>query len=356
MRVDEGLMRDPGGALRLTRQEVLAAQSDLDTLCGDRSLETAELFPPNAYYGNDLVLKLYCGWPLDRPLKVIVPHGVVFNRDYLWETERLARLPVVLAYPDYRVATYRNATRKVVLPGTAPFVFVCRMLQPPVQPRAGTLFFPAHSTHGVTAQTDHASIADRLTRLDSRFQPVRVCIYWRDYLCGRHIPYAERGLQIVSAGHMYDPRFMVRLYHLLAMHRFASSHTAGSYMFQAIHAGCAFFHLGGFEVELQANTAANVGDFCAPSEAQPALEAFSEPREEITDAQRRMVDAYFGSRNIASPQALRDILQLSERLDRYGIAYDRDLGGLHRVCPPGPVRAVRTAARRLLNGSSRVRS
>jgi hypothetical protein len=345
-------LSNPGSLLDITRGEVLAEQGDLVSLCRERPLETMELFPPNAYYGNDLALKLYCGWPWDRPLKVIVPHGVVFNREYLWESERQARLPVILVYPDYRMASYRSGTRKVVLPGTAPFVFICRMLRGSSQPRAGTLFFPAHSTHGVTAQTDHAAIADRLARLDGRFHPVRVCVYWRDFLAGRQQAYADRGFEIVSAGHMYDPRFMVRLYHLLAMHRFASSHTSGSYIFQAVHAGCSYFHLSGLAVELKADGPANLKDFCEPAEAQPAIAAFSEMRDEVTDEQRRVVESYFGSKNISSPPAMREILEIAERLDRFGVAHDSSRGGFHCMFPPGPMRVLRRAARRMLTWPS----
>jgi hypothetical protein len=333
--------------------KALADQRDLDSLCGDRALETREVFVPNAFYGNDLVLKLYCGWPLDRTLKVIIPHGVVFNREYLWEAERRARLPVVLAYPDYRLATYRAHTRKIVLPGTAPFVFVCRMMRQPATQRSGTLFFPAHSTHGVNARTDHAAIAQRLTRLGSRCQPVRVCVYWRDYLAGRHVPYAAQGFEIVSAGHMYDPQFLFRLYHLLSMHRFAASHTTGSYIFQAVHAGCAYFHLDGFGVELEARSAANANDYCHPSEADPALAAFSTLQEEVTAQQWRVVESFFGSANVPSAAALRAILEMAERLDRYGIAYGREVGGLHFMLPAAPIRALRKAGRRLLSAGTR---
>ena len=80
-------MKSDPEPVQTTLDETLAAQSDLDALCRGRALETREIFAPNAFYGNDYVLKAYCGWPADRPLKLIVPHGVVFNRDYLWDSE-----------------------------------------------------------------------------------------------------------------------------------------------------------------------------------------------------------------------------------------------------------------------------
>jgi hypothetical protein len=338
----------------ITFEQTLEQQRDISALCADRQLFTSEIFPPNAYYGNDVAVKAYCGWPLDRPLKVIVPHGVTFDRKYLWDWERQARLPIVLAYPDYRLATYRTRTRKLVLRGTSPFVFLCRMMNPHVAPRSGTLFFPAHSTHHVTVRTDHEAIADRLTSLDSRYHPVRVCVYWRDYLAGRHAPYAARGFEIVSAGHIYDPQFLVRLYHLLSMHRFASSHVRGTCIFQAVHAGCAYFHLDGFGVAHEADSLTGVVGGVNPTDAAAVLTAFPESNDVVTPQQQGIADSFLGSDNIPSAKAMYSILEAAERLDRFGVAYGSSVGGVHFMFPPGPIRSLRNAARRLRSVSMKI--
>lgn len=347
-------MNQDYGPIGITLDKALSAQRNLDSLCRERVLETRELFAPNAYYGNDQALKAYCDWPADRPLKAIIPHGVVFNREYTWESERRSSLPVVLAYPGFRVPAYRKVTRKLVVPGTAPFVFVCRLMQQgPAPRRTGTLFFPAHSTHGVTVQTDHHAIAGRLSGLEPKFQPVRVCMYWKDYLAGRHLPYAARGLEIVSAGHMFDPSFMFRLYHLLSMHRFATSTTEGSYIFYAVQAGCVYFHLEGFGAESLPNTAANSDDVCTHPEADAVISAFSGEFEEVTARQRQIVEAFMGSANIASPTRLRAILETADALDRYGLAPRLEGGGFHWHVPAALPRSLRDAARRIHAGTVR---
>lgn len=338
----------------ITLDQTLSLQRDLDALCAERGLETGELFAPNAYYGNDLALKAYCGWPANRPLKAIIPHGVVFNRDYLWAAEMRSSLPVVLAYPEFRIPAYRAASRKLIVAGSAPFVFVCRLMQPgPPPQRAGTLFFPAHSTHGVNVETDHHAIAERLSRLEPKFQPVRICIYWKDYLAGRHLPYAARGFEIVSAGHMFDPAFMFRLYHLLSMHRFAASTTEGSYIFYAVQAGCVYFHLPGFDVHNQPQTEANRNDICAHPEADAVLPAFLEEPGEVTPAQRQVVEAFMGARNIASPGALRKILETAETLDRYGLARGLEGSGFHWHVPAALPRWAAGVLRRVFTGQPR---
>jgi hypothetical protein len=337
---------DPG---QTSLDATLAAQTDLDALCRERPLETREIFPPNAFYGNDRALKAYAGWPADRPLKLIVPHGVVFNRDYLWQTELRSSLPVVMAYPDYRIAAYRGASRKLVVAGTAPFEFVCRLMADRPKPqRRGTLYFPAHSTHGVTAETDHAAIADALARLDARYHPIRICIYWKDYLAGRHLPYAARGFEVVSAGHMYDPAFLFRLYHLLSMHRYASSATEGSYIFHAVQSGCTYFHLPGFDVNLNPNTAANSGDVCSHPEAESVIAAFGGEFDQPTSRQRDLTETFIGAANLPTPAALRALLQQAEQLDRFGIARGAPGGGLHWHPPSALPRSIGRAVRSLL--------
>jgi hypothetical protein len=327
----------------------LAAQRDLGALCRERKLETREIFPPNAFYGNDVALKAYAGWPADRPLKLIVPHGVVFNRDYLWDTELRSSLPVVMAYPDYRIAAYRRASRKLVVAGTAPFAFVCRLMAgAPAPQRRGTLFFPAHSTHGINAETDHDAIADALGRLDARHHPIRICIYWKDYLAGRHLPYAARGFEVVSAGHMYDPAFLFRLYHLLSMHRYASSTTEGSYIFYAVQSGCPYFHLPGFDVSLNPLAAANSKDVCSHPEAGPVIAAFLGEFEQPTARQRELTEAFVGAANLPTPASLRALLQKSEQLDRFGVARSAADGGLHWNPPSALPRSLARALRALL--------
>jgi hypothetical protein len=195
--------------------EALAEARDLARVCAPRRLDTCEIFEPNAFYGSDSVLKAYAGLAPDESLKAVVPHGVVFDEGYVWEVERQAMLPAVLAYGENRESAYRRATAKLVIRSAPPFAYAGKLLEgAPAPARAGTLFFPSHSTHRVTWHTDLDGLAEALLALEAKFQPVTVCMYWRDYELGRHLPFSRRGLPVVSAGHMFD------------LHSFASSTSA----------------------------------------------------------------------------------------------------------------------------------
>jgi len=303
-------------------EQALAEAGELAFVCRRRELRTVEVFEPNAFYGNDRVLKLYAGLPLERPLKVVVPHGVVFNDRFVWEAERRALLPAVLAYSEERAQAYARATGKYPIRSAVPFAYLARLL-PEVAPagRRGTLFFPSHSTHRVTAAADFSGMADAVAALEERYRPVTVCIYWRDYELGHHRPFLQRGLRVVCAGHIFDPDFLFRLFHLLARHRYAASNVPGSSLVYAVIAGCRYFLVPGFEVAHQGTQAALAQDLSQGGHALDLLrQAYARAQEEPTRDQRDLVARVSGLDNLHAPGDLRGLLEMADRLDRIGLA------------------------------------
>jgi len=303
-------------------EESLAEARDLARVCAPRSLETGEIFEANAFYGNDRVLKAYAGLPLDQPLKAVIPHGVVFDESYVWPLEQQALLPAVLAYGENRERAYSRATDKLVIRSAPPFAYAAKLLEgaPPLQ-RAGTLFFPTHSTHHITWQADFDGMAEALLALEPKFQPVTVCVYWRDYELGRHLPFSRRGLPVVSAGHMFDPQFLFRIVHLCRAHAYAASNVLGSYVVYSVIAGCCFFFLPGFEARRSADEAAHGADISAPGETGAALQReFAQPYASLGARRADLLSRASDFDRILAPAALRAALAMADRLDRYGIA------------------------------------
>ena len=301
-----------------TFDQVMAEQSDLSSLCADRQLTTKEIFSPNAYYGFDLVLKAYADAPRDSPLKLVVPHGIDLNADHVWSAEVAAPLPAIVCAPR-EVRKYTEGTGKVVVKGATPFIYLVDLLGSQVPgTRAGTLFFLSHSTHRVTAISDFEALAERLARLPAKFHPVRVCIYWRDLHLNHHLPFKQRGMQIVSAGHMFDPYFLFRLYYLCIAHRYACSNELGSHLFYSVKAGCAYFHMGAnARYVVEAEDSHDIATI--PSNVKQSLErAFGEPHDATTAEQLAIVDEYVGQAHKLSPDHMRELLKFCESLDRFG--------------------------------------
>lgn len=315
--------------------------ADLQAVCRERPLPEVEIFPGNEYYGSDRVLKLYAGVPLEQPLKIVVPHGIVLNDSYVWQAERRARLPAVFAYSESRVRAYSKSTRKAIFRSAVPFAYAARLVGTQAGERRGTLALPSHSTHHLTAQADFARLADTLVALDGRFQPVTACIYWRDYELGRHRPFVERGLRVVSAGHMHDPAFLFRLAQLFGAHRYSVSNHIGSSAFYAVIAGCAFFLLRDAPASYTGAPEHMNSDIALPDATHAEVfRAFSGAPEEAD--QSAAVRVVAGLDHLLDPEALRACLLAAERLDKFGIGRHPQGGRFCFAMPAAPIRALQS--------------
>lgn len=304
--------------MMLTLKQTLADQEDLASLCADRPLVTDELFPGNAYYGGDRILKEYSGY--DRPLKVVIPHGVNFNDHFVWSSEARIPLPAIFSFGPHRTRAYEKESNKVVLPSASPFLYLIELLKDQPKPeRKGTIIFPGHSSHHLTAQMDFAGIATRLAGFEDEYQPVTVCLYWKDYLLERHEVFRQRGFKVVSAGHMYDPYFFWRFYHLCSMHRYAAANTYSSALHYSVKAGCSFFFLESFGYREEGEDALKeeVKDGCEPADILNLIKAlFRDPIPQTTPKQMKLVDYYLGTAYLQSPEGLREQFLKAEKWDK----------------------------------------
>ena len=240
----------------ITLEETLKDQQNLDNLCRDRPLKTNEICAANSFYGIDSILKYYCGLSNSYVLKVVYPHGSRSD-DYIWKYEIDSPLPAIVAYTQTYYELLVEANQDIILPkkvyfSAFPFLYAIKLLNDFPKPnRIGTIFFPTHSTHHFTATVDFEGLADKLVKLDSQYQPVTVCMYWKDFILESHLPFLKRGLKVVSAGHMFDPLFYLRFYHLCSIHQYSSGNSFGSHFAYSVKAGCAYFHLGGFPYSIK---------------------------------------------------------------------------------------------------------
>ncbi|MBE8998100.1 glycosyltransferase [Nostoc sp. LEGE 12447] len=309
----------------LTIEDVLASQKDLNRLCAERPLQTHEVFFGNSFYGMDFTIKKYVNFSEKYPLKVLLVHGPDLSNNHLWQAEIESPLLNIYCYPSYREDVYINAvknceTTKKIIPAASPFLYATEILKKEPKPkRSGTIFFPSHSTGYVTVQMDFEALAEKLIHLDDEYQPVTVCLYWKDFNLGRHIPFQKRGIQIVSAGHVFDPNFLFRFYHLCSMYRYACGNELGTHIFYSIKSGCSYFHLNSIESTYTAESEALLKHDIAytPPDRELALKSlFAEPQPQTTPAQMAIVDYYLGANNFKSSSELSQELIDAELLFR----------------------------------------
>jgi hypothetical protein len=331
----------PSGFLRPKLADLLASAASLDDLCRDREVVGDEVFPGNEYYGIATVLKDYAGVPQTRPLKALVPHGVYLNDHAVAHAEATAVVPAVMSYPDYRAQAYRRSTDKVVLPSAAPFLYACEMLRADERPeRGGTLVFPVHSTRFISANTDHNYIADLAAGLNPSGGTTSVCMYFHDVRKGHHKPYIDRGLNVVSAGHLFDTAFLYRLAALMLTHECVLTNSLGSHVFYAIAAGCSVRILDvAYEYSGDTQRALAEDPGLTP-ERQQEVERITRlfgAKHSPNEDQVAIASAYVGGSHLLTPEALADQIAWLDRLDARGTLFVR-LPYAGRLSAPVPYR------------------
>ena len=130
----------------------------------------------------------------------------------------------------------------------------------------------------------------------------------------------RRGFRIVSAGHLYDRDFYLRMYDICRQFQYAVSNAFGTHLFVTVASGCSFSY-----VESSAITRTLQGQSYQAPEL-PALDAikqqaaslFAAPQEQITADQQAFVDHWIGADCERTPRELRRIFRQAEWLDKFG--------------------------------------
>lgn len=295
-------------------REVMEEQKNLDRLCGPKNYRTPELYWPNDNYGHAMTLKLYAGYPHRKPLYALVPHGLYLTDNVFADEVERVGYRMVLNFPPYRDPLFDRFPDVEVVPCAAPYVYTCELLDWSGVPEPkGTIAFPVHSTAMVDVDTDWDTLAGDLSLLPKPFWPVTVCIHWQDYSLGRHIPFLRRGLKVVSAGHLSDPDFLMRLAYLIRRHRFACSNDVSTPGFYAAFSGLPFFLVGERVTSLpKSEEFRRTLNDASVARIDSLRELFSERRTDLTAQQTDMARYMVRVDAMKSPEALLEDLERAE--------------------------------------------
>jgi hypothetical protein len=326
----------------ISLEKTLLDQETLSELCSDtppKTLNTSEIFAPNGFYGNDLIYKLYSNLPISYPLKFVLPHAPDYLnfKGMVWDAELLIDLPEIWCYSNQMFEIYSQAIRnlritKDVVKSASPFIYLLKLLETDsiFTQRRGTIFFPSHSTHHITDETSYESLAAKLDLLEEEYKPITVCVYWRDFNLGRHLPFVERGMRVVSAGHMYDPAFLFRFYHLCSLHKYSCANNYGTAVLYSIKSGCSYFHLDtdhfiqNILENIDFNSKSLKSDpanylFGKTSNAEENMkqckifaDLFATPKREMTREQINFVDKILGCQFLKSSEEVTSLIMLAE--------------------------------------------
>lgn len=301
-------------------------QEDLQSLCSDRPLVTSEIHPPNDCYGQASVLKQYVGLPNNYPLKVILEHGL-FLDDWIWDVDRYAKLPIFLSSSVHRSLIQQRETGKPSIPIGFGFLYAMELYKKKYETgsspiaRRGTIVFPSHSTHHIKAVFDFEDYANRLKALPEKFQPITICLYWKDFLHGHHLFYEKTGFKVVTAGHMYEPIFLYRFFDICRQFKYATSNNIGTHLFLSVKSGCSFFYTHSSEIRHEFDATIHIGGFTSMFNQikDKSIALFTEQKDEINSQQLEFVDKYLGTASFKTPSEIKQLLLEAELRDKLWI-------------------------------------
>ena len=127
----------------------------------------------------------------------------------------------------------------------------------------GTLFFPAHSTHHISVEQNYNNICVQLAQLPERFKPIKICMYWLDFIRGHDKVFTESGFKVVCIGHMSNQNFYHDFYSLLKEFKYTSSNSFGSYCAYSVEMGIPFFMISSevnYKMKENVKSGFNYGD------------------------------------------------------------------------------------------------
>jgi hypothetical protein len=211
------------------------SSDDLWELVRPRRLVTRELYPFNAFYGHADLLRQYARIPGSGPLKLAIEHGpTLFPNPQ--DPDLATWLPRYFCASPSRARFFEeHALHDVEAVAIGPPILYAHALAPSVASAGRRLvFFDAHSSDYLTASYDVNVAIARLTELQSEFDEVLVCLYWRDILLGRSEPYRRHGFRCVTAGHMFDGRFLFRLTEIISSASVVLTDRLGAHVLYAI--------------------------------------------------------------------------------------------------------------------------
>lgn len=281
-----------------------------------------EYYPGNNYYGVGEILRRYAGLPPYFPLNCKIQHGVKFFTHYASPQDCPSHFAfytssdpscLFLAFDGETAAFFHDhGVKNVTAVGSAAVYLdehldFLRKKHP--NPK-GTIAFPCKSSTHVDVLMDLDAYARMLQELPEKYQPVKVCLYYKDLEKGRDKPFLERGMRVVGNGTLHSQDFLYNFFKNVADCEYAVSNDhLSSSNYYSIYYGLKYFLYGpkveGFQPKRPADAQYGeervLGDAICPF-------SFSMEQCEDQQAQRKIAEQVLGRSHKLSPRAMRRLL------------------------------------------------
>lgn len=279
---------------------------------------TNEVQPINDWYGHATILKKFLGLPKTYQFKFIIEHGTYFSTQVA-DIELESNLPSFLTYSLYRAKVlkkYRPHTYAI-----GPFIhyashYLTEDELKKEKKRLGKtlLFFPSHSLIGLTNEYDMEWAYKKIKAISRNFDTIRVCIYWKDVLLGKHKYYQSKGLECITAGHILDPQFLPRVKSIIEIADLTISNDASSPLSYCIYMGKPHIIFYQRPKMIGRRYFKKVmSDYWKSDPYKQVVKEFSKISFFITKKQHELMNYYCGTSNIKGKSELKKIVQETEQ-------------------------------------------
>lgn len=280
---------------------------------------TSELQPVNDWYGHATILKKFLGLPNSYQFKFIIEHGTYFSSQVA-DIELESNLPTFITYSPYRVKVLKKLRPYAFDIG--PFIhyaphYLTKQQLDSEKKRLGKtiLFFPSHSLIGLTNEYDMAWSYKKIKAISKGFDTIRVCIYWKDVLLGKHNYYQSKGLECVTAGHILDPLFLPRVKSIIHTADLTVSNDASSPLSYCIYMNkphIIFYQrpkMSGKKYFKKIMT-----EYWKSRPYNQVVKEFSKIQFSINSKQQKLMNYYCGTNNVKSKRELLKIVEETEKI------------------------------------------
>lgn len=165
-------------------------------------MKIKEISKLNLFYGHSKIIKDYCGYPLNKPLPILIAHGL--NNLYKLDDEHFNEF--LFDYwvwneevRQFNINLYRISPENIYNFG-APFIYLAdeHLADFEDSEASGTIAFPSHLNPNRPVDEWYDEYAQLLKNLPEEFHPITVSLHPYDISKGLHQVFQKQGLTTVT--------------------------------------------------------------------------------------------------------------------------------------------------------------
>ena len=304
---------------------------DFHTLAAPLPPAPADVVLDNYLYGLGYSLKSFAGFsPETTHLKAYIEHGLFFG-SFIHPEEHICPLSRIITFSTVRKQWLRQGGIRRAVDCIGPMIHYApplvdgeeELLQSYRRQLGRTLlFFPSHSVREIQVTPRNVgSLIHQIRQLGNGFDSVLISVFWKDFEQMELVQaYLDAGFRVVTSGHKFDPYFLSRQRFLIRLADATASNSVGTHIGYCLYYGKPH-RLITSELDENSPTPtaaklATVGrstktDLTYTRETEEVARLFNTTEWLITPAQRAVVNKYWGTDLVKSPEQIRRIIESS---------------------------------------------